>query len=188
MIIAVKKNGVASIGGDLYASASVLQKMPPNYVRNIEKVFTVGSSYLGTDENEAVMSALTHYFSQKKKTPTFANEQEIFLEFMDLHKALKDDYLLETSSKNDGPFEPLGFNTLIANAYGIFGAFSSHSVIEYSRFYAIGRGADYALGALEALYDSKKSSEELVQAALEVVSQFEIESGSPGKIYNVRLK
>ncbi len=188
MIVVVRKNEVASIGGDQYASASVLQKMPPNYVRNTEKVFRVGSSYLGVDENEAVMSALTHCFSQKKKNPAFSDEHRIFLEFMGLHRTLRDDYFLQAPSKNDGPFEPLGFNTLIANAHGIFGAFSSHAVIEYSRFYAIGRGADYALGALEALYELDKSSEELVQAALEVVSQFEIESGPPGKIYNVRIK
>jgi hypothetical protein len=37
MIVAVKKNGIVSIGGDKYASASVLQKMPLDYVRNTEK-------------------------------------------------------------------------------------------------------------------------------------------------------
>jgi ATP-dependent protease HslVU (ClpYQ) peptidase subunit len=148
----------------------------------------VGSSYLGTDENEAVIAVLNQYFSQKKKKIEFKNENEIFKEFLSLHRALKDVYFLQSPSKNDGPFEPLGFNTLIANAYGIFGAFSSHAVIEYSRFYAIGRGSDYALGALEAVYESNKSSEELIEIALEVVSQFEIESGPPGKIYSLRLK
>jgi ATP-dependent HslUV protease, peptidase subunit HslV len=95
---------------------------------------------------------------------------------MELHRTLRDDYFLQTPSKTDGPFEPIGFHTLIANQYGIFGAFSSHSVIEYSRFYVIGRGSDYALGALEALYEKEKSSENLVHAALEIVSQFEIET------------
>ena len=188
MIVVVKKNGIASIGGDNYASASVVQKMPPNYVRNTEKIFSVGSSFLGTDEDESVSAALRECFAKKTKKPTFKNEMEIFSEFMALHRTLREDYFLQLPSKNNGPFESLGFNTLIANAYGIFGAFSSHAVIEYSRFYAIGRGCDYALGALEAMYDKEKSSEDLVRMALEVAAQFEIEAGPPGKIHSVRLK
>ena len=156
MIVAVKKNGTVCIGGDKYASASVMQKMPSDYVRNTEKIFRVGNSLLGTDDNEAVSAALFQYFSGKKKKPTLKDEHEIFFEFMELHRALRNDYFLQVDSKTEGPFEPIGFHTLIANPYGIFGAFSSHAVIEYSRFYAIGRGSDYALGALEALYEKRK--------------------------------
>lgn len=188
MIVVVRKNGIASIGGDRYASASVLQKMPPDYVRNTEKIFVLGSSFLGTDEDESVSAALRECFAKKKKKPGFKNEAEIFSEFMSLHRILKDDYFLQLPTKNNGPFESLGFNTLIANAYGIFGSFSSHAVIAYSRFYAIGRGSDYAIGALEAMYDTEKSSEDLVRVALEIAAQFEIEAGPPGKIYTVRLK
>ena len=188
MIVVVKKNGTVSIGGDTYASASILQKMPPEYVRNTEKIFSVGSSFLGTDENEAVLAALQQYFASKTKKPTFRNDAGIFTEFVDIHRFLKDEYFLQSTSRNDGPFEPIGFNTLIANQYGIFGAFSHHAVIEYSRFYAIGRGSEYALGALEAVFEREKSSEDLVHIALEVSAQFEIESGPPGKIFTVRLK
>lgn len=188
MIVVVKKNGTVSIGGDKYASASVLQKIPPEYVRDTEKIFSVGSSFLGTDENEAVSAALQQCFARKTKKPAFRNEAEIFTEFMGLHRILKDEYFLQPQSRNDGPFELLGFNTLIANQHGIFGAFSSHAVIEYSRFYAIGRGSDYALGALEAMYEREKSAENLVRMALEVSAQFEIEAGPPGKIYSVGLK
>ena len=188
MIVAVKKNGFVSIGGDKYASASVLQKMPADYVRNTEKIFKIGSSFIGTDDNEAVSLAMQQCFSRKGKKPTFKNEQEIFSEFMLLHRMLRDDFFLQPPSKCDGPFEPIGFHSLIANQYGIFGAFSSHEVIEYSKFYAIGRGCDYALGALEALYEKENSSENLVRTALEIVSQFEIEAGPPGQIYSLRLK
>lgn len=188
MIVVVRKNGIASIGGDKYASASILQKMPSEYVRNTEKVFSVGSSLLGTDENEAVTAALQQCFARKTKKPVFKNEAEIFSEFMNVHRMLREEYFLWVPSKCDGPFEPIGFNTLIANQHGIFGAFSSHAVIQYSRFYAIGRGCDYALGALEAMYESKRSAEDLVRLALEVSGQFEIEAGPPGAIHNVRLK
>ena len=186
MIIAVRKNGVLSIGGDLFASASILQKMPQEYVRNSEKIFKIGASFLGTDDNEAVSCAMQLFFSKRK--PLFKNEAEIFTEFMALHRTLKEDYFLQAPSKSEGPFEPLGFHTLIANQYGLFGSFSSHDVIEYSRFYAIGRGCDYALGALEALYEKEKSSENLVRISLEIVAQFEIEAGPPGKIYSLQLK
>jgi ATP-dependent protease HslVU (ClpYQ) peptidase subunit len=55
---------------------------------------------------------------------------------------------------------------LIVNSQGIFGVYSSRSVQEYSQFYAIEEGADYALGILSAIYDQMDSAQKLVEKAL----------------------
>ena len=40
-------------------------------------------------------------------------------------------------------------------------------VTEFFKFYAIGVGRDYAIGAMHVLYEQNKSAEEIAQLALE---------------------
>jgi len=45
-------------------------------------------------------------------------------------------------------------DALIANAYGIFGMFEFREVHEFEKFWAIGSGKAYALGAMYAVYET----------------------------------
>ena len=40
-------------------------------------------------------------------------------------------------------------------------------VTEFQKFYAIGAGRDYAIGAMHVLYDQEKSAEEIARLAIE---------------------
>jgi ATP-dependent HslUV protease, peptidase subunit HslV len=183
MIVAVKKNGVTCIGGDVSVGASDIH---PEHLQGVEKILPVGDSYLGIEPTPNAYWALKRYFQEKKDPICFASVGEIFREFLFLHQALKNDYDFSLSSFRKEPFERLNFQTLLINRYGIFLISQFHCVFEYTKFYAIGEGSDYALGALEARYNQRGSAEDLVRIGLEVAANFMIKAGPPGKIYTVK--
>ncbi len=64
-------------------------------------------------------------------------------------------------------FESSGLTCLLANRHGIFGYFPNRSVIEYSRFFALGAGYEFALGAMYATYDDAGSAQNVVRTGLD---------------------
>ena len=52
---------------------------------------------------------------------------------------------------------------LIANAHGIYGVYSYREVFEFERFWAIGSGRSFALGAMYAGYDKLKTAREIAE-------------------------
>jgi len=156
-------------------------------IMNSEKIVHVGSSYLGAEADPALPLVLNHYFQKKKNKPTFSSAEEIFEELLVMQAELKEHYFLHPQPEENDSFEPLGFQMLIASPQGIFGTYSLRSVQEYCSFYAIGNGSDYALGALEALYERVDSAEDLVRTAITIASEFDTEVGKPGNVYSVKL-
>jgi len=55
---------------------------------------------------------------------------------------------------------------LIINKNGIFEIGSYREVNQYLRFWAIGSGSRYTLGAMEALYDKAIDAKELVESGV----------------------
>jgi ATP-dependent protease HslVU (ClpYQ) peptidase subunit len=101
---------------------------------------------------------------------------------------LKDKYFLKTKDEDDDPYEATHIDALICNHTGIFGIYSLREVTEYTRFWAIGSGSEYALGAMFALYDRLKSAEDIARAGVEAGSEFNTASALPLTLYTVDLK
>ena len=186
MIVVVKKNGIACIGGDTLITPE-LRKTSLEDVSNCEKILSVGKTFLGAEGDASLPLVLGSYFRKQKKLPSFKSREDIFDELLKVHTALKDEYFLNSEQEDDDSFESIGFQMLLANQHGIFGTYFLRSVQEYSRFYAIGEGSDYAMGALEALYDRLKTAEELVQAAIKIAAEFDVNVGVPGKTFTVKI-
>jgi ATP-dependent protease HslVU (ClpYQ) peptidase subunit len=68
---------------------------------------------------------------------------------------------------------------LIAHPAGIFGVYALREVYEYRRFWAIGSGAEYALGAMYALYDEADSAAAVARAGVAAGAEFDTGSGLP---------
>jgi ATP-dependent protease HslVU (ClpYQ) peptidase subunit len=88
----------------------------------------------------------------------------------------------------DDLFESSKMESLIVNSHGIFKTYELRSVQQFIYFAAIGSGAQYALGALYALYDRFDSAEEVAREALKAVVEFDDSSGLPGSFYTVKSK
>ena len=81
----------------------------------------------------------------------------IFETFRKLHPILKEQHFLNPKEEEDDPYESTQMTALIANEHGIFGVYSMREVFEYSRFWAVGSGREFALGAMHAEYAELRS-------------------------------
>src|SRR4029434_10727652 len=98
--------------------------------------------------------------------PKLTTRREIFECFRTLHPRLKEQYFLNPKEDDKDPYESSQMDLLIANRGGAFGLMSLRDVYEYSRFWAIGSGASYALGAMFAAYDLDLTADEIAEIGL----------------------
>ncbi len=61
-------------------------------------------------------------------------------------------------------------------------------VFEYTRFWAVGSGREYALGAMHARYPRLKSAAAIAAAGIDAGTTFDRNSGLPMTLYTVALK
>ena len=76
---------------------------------------------------------------------------------------------------------------MIANQYGIFGVFALREVCVYSKYWAIGAGAEIALGAMYACYDEQRDAETIARIAIEASAEFNTTTALPITSYTLPL-
>ena len=74
-------------------------------------------------------------------------------------------------------------HTLVASPHGIFGVHSLREVSEYNKFWAIGSGSEYALGAMFAVHDIYDTAEEIAAACVKAGAEFNNASSMPMTSY-----
>ena len=79
-------------------------------------------------------------------------------------------------------------DALIINRNGIFGLYSLREVDQYSRFWAVGSGADFALGAMLIAYDACDDAEAVARAGIEAGACFDCGSSLPMSSYSLELR
>lgn len=186
-ITVVRKNGYAAIAADTQATRS-WQKETAKYVVNHQKVISVSGSYIAFSGAASGELILPHYFSRLDSLPDLSNVDAIFAAWLPLHEHLKQTYFVIPNERDGESFESSRLDVLIANEHGIFSVESHRDVQELSRFYAEGSGADYALGAMYALYeDDSKSAEDIARIGVEAAAEFNIATGLPIISHSVKL-
>ena len=77
---------------------------------------------------------------------------------------------------------------MIANPSGIFAVYSMREVFEFDRFWAIGSGRDFALGAMYTTYPKAKSPAAVATAGILASAEFDTGTSEPITMHEVRLK
>jgi ATP-dependent protease HslVU (ClpYQ) peptidase subunit len=77
---------------------------------------------------------------------------------------------------------------LLANAGGIYGVYSYREVFSFDRFWAIGSGRAFALGAMYARWDQAKSGRELALVGAEAGCEFDKNSAGPILLHTIKAK
>jgi ATP-dependent protease HslVU (ClpYQ) peptidase subunit len=73
------------------------------------------------------------------------------------------------------------------NRSGIFGLYSLREVDQYTRFWAVGSGAEFALGAMHVAWDLLDDAEAIARAGVEAGACFDNASSLPMTSYSVEL-
>lgn len=186
-IVVVKKNGYAAIGADTLTTYGSINESA-HYIENHSKIIAMGASYIACVGHASIDLVLTDHFSRLKSKPRLNSPLDVFKMALRLHQSLKDDYFLNPHEDDDDEFESSQFSCLIASSSGIFGLHRLRSVSEYSKFYALGSGIRFALGAMHALYDKAESAEEIARAGLLAAAEFDDSTGLPMEVYTVKLR
>ena len=186
-VVVARKGGHVAIAGDTLVTFGDT-RLGHGYEQN-EKLFRVGESWVG-------MSGTTAHFPVLRRalnglTPDelkLGSRDEVFDTFLRLHPKLKDNFFLNTKEQDADPYESSQFTALIANPTGIYGVYSYREVFEFDRFWGIGTGRAFALGAMYAAYDKARSAREIAEIGVRAGCEFDKNSSAPVRVQVIKLK
>lgn len=184
--VVVRKNNVIAMAADSLVTFGDT-RLSQAYEAN-DKIVQVGDSYIslaGTTAHFPVMKKLLTDMGEECK---LSSREEVFETFTRVHQILKEKYFLNTKEEEDDPYESSQITTLIANPYGIFGVYSYREVFSFDRFWAIGSGKTFALGAMYAAYDKLDSAHAIAELGVQAGAEFDKSSSLPCKIISFPMK
>jgi ATP-dependent HslUV protease, peptidase subunit HslV len=186
-VVVARKGNTLAIASDSLVTFGET-RLPAGYEAN-EKLLGIGSSTVG------VVGSTAHIHVLRKALGTMAAEElkldsrdGLFETFSLLHPRLKDRYFLNTKEQDSDPYESSQFSIVVANASGIFGVESYREVFEFERFWAIGSGRRFALGAMHAAWARAKTAAEVAQAGVAAGCEFDTASSGPVRVKTYRAK
>ena len=100
----------------------------------------------------------------------------------------KRQFFLNTKEEESDPYESSQFTVLVANATGAYGVYSYREVFEFDRFWAIGSGRSFALGAMYAHFDRARTAREVAELGVRAGCEFDKNSAAPVRVHTIKLK
>ncbi len=185
-IVVAQKNGMVCLGADTMSSLGSLRQRS-HHVANHSKITMVGDTCIGLTGTSASLVVLNSYFSNPERPRDFSSTDAIFETLRHAHHYLKADYFMSTQPRNEEEYETTQFYGLAANPHGIFALYSYRSCQQFHRFWAAGSGRDFALGAMQVVYEQAESAEEIVRTGLLAATEFDGGTGAPYEIFKTEL-
>lgn len=176
--VAVRKGGETVIAADTQNNFG--HNRVPTGNHRTQKILTVGDTRVATS-GWGVYANILDDFLHRRRPPRLGSEREVFRFFQAFWKALREHYSLVNdqcqAEEERSPFGDLDASFLLVNGGGIFFVSSDTSVTVFEQYYAVGSGAEFALGALHALYDSDLDAETLARRACAAAMAFNLFCG-----------
>jgi ATP-dependent HslUV protease subunit HslV len=186
-VVVARKGGTLAIASDSLVTFGET-RLPPGYEAN-DKMFEMAGSWIGAVGTTAHMPVLRQALAALTPEERRLDSREgLFETFLLLHPKLKERFFLNTKEHDSDPYESSQFSIVIANAQGIFGVESYREVFEFDRFWAIGSGRRFALGAMHAVYDRARSAAEIAQAGVAAGAEFDTSSAGPVRMHTFKFK
>lgn len=185
-LVAVRKHDEIVIAADSLTTFGDL-KLAADFDTSPEKIVRYRDSYLGLC-GSAAHQLVFESLLRSRGDLDFGGRLEIFETISRLHPVLKDRHFLNPKEEEDDPYESTQITALIANAHGIFGVYSMREVFEFTRFWAAGTGRDFALGAMNALYDRLGTAEAIARAGVEAGAAFDRNTSLPMTLHAIGVR
>jgi ATP-dependent HslUV protease subunit HslV len=196
-IVAAVKNGVACIAADSLTSFGDT-KQSAEFVVNSDKILLLSNSSTNADSNNltymGIVGSAAHHLVMQNLVLDHADKidlsdrMSIFITLKTIHPILKEEYFLNSKEEDEDSYESSRVDALIMNENGIFGLYSLREVEQYSRFWAVGSGSEFALGAMQTAYEIYDTAEQIAQAGVFAGATFDNASSLPMTSYTLKLK
>lgn len=178
-VVVVRKGKSIAIASDALVTFGET-RLPGSYEAN-EKIIRVGNSYIGMAGSTAHFEVLRRVLSSLER-PQFGSRHDVFDTFLKAHAVLKEKFFLNPKEEEDDPYESSQITALIANPTGIYGVYSYREVFSFERFWAIGSGRSFALGAMFAAYNTTKTARAIAEIGVRAGIEFDKSSGGPIRV------
>ena len=185
-IVVVRKGATACIACDTLANIGSL-KQKAHYCSAPGKIFGFRDAFIGTVGYAVHNTVLQSYFARYAEHIKLGTPADIFETWREMHKILREEYHMNPRRESDDAYETTRMTALIANPHGIFGITPARDVESYPRFWAVGSGAPFALGALFTLYERDHDVEEIARAGVAAGAEFDEGSELPIVAHRVKL-
>jgi ATP-dependent protease HslVU (ClpYQ) peptidase subunit len=186
-VVVARKGGTLAIASDSLITFGDM-RLPPGYEANT-KLFNLRGHWIGAVGSTAHIPVLQQALAAlPKEQLKLGSRTEIFETFRGLHPQLKERFFLNTKEHDSDPYESSQISILVANSHGIFGVESYREVFEFERFWAIGSGRRYAIGAMFATWPRAKSAREVADAGASAGCEFDTSSAAPVRLHTLKLK
>ena len=184
-IVVVRKGDAAVIAADALTTFGTT-RLAPAYDRHPQKITSYADSFIGVAGSAAHQLVLENLLA---RTPglDFHGRAAIYESFRKLHPVLKEEAFLNPKEEEDDPYESSQMTVMIANPSGVFAVYSMREVFEFDRFWAIGSGRDFALGAMFSIYAKTKGAAAIAQAGIAAGAEFDTGTSEPVTLHEVRL-
>ena len=184
-IVVVRKGGTAVIAADSLTTFGTT-RLAPAYDRSPEKITRHGDSFIGVAGSAAHQLVLENLL-ERHPDLELHGRAAIYETFRKLHPVLKDEMFLNPKEEDDDPYESSQMTLMIVNPSGCYAVYSMREVFEFDRFWAIGSGRDFALGAMFAIYDKTKTAKAIAEAGILAGVEFDTGSSLPMTTHQVKL-
>ena len=184
-IVLVRKGDSAVIAADSLTTFGTT-RLAPAYDRSPQKIVKYRDSFIGVAGSAAHQLVLENLL-ERNANLDFAGRPAIYETFRKLHPMLKDEAFLNPKEEDDDPYESSQMTVMIANPAGIFAVYSMREVFEFDRFWAIGSGRDFALGAMYTVYAKGKSAGAIAETGVQAGAEFDTGTSLPFALHEVRL-
>lgn len=184
--VVVKKNNEIAIASDSLVTFGDT-RLSNAYEAN-EKIFRVGESYVTLAGTAAHFPVMRKLLTEMGDECRLGSRDEVFETYSKVHNILKEKYYLNTKEDEDDPYESSQLTSLIANRHGIFGVYSYREVFCFDRFWGIGSGRNFALGAMYAVYERTESAREIAEIGVKAGAEFDKSTGGPFRIFGFSLE
>ena len=186
-VVIVRKNGMVALAADTLVTFGDT-RLAHGYEAN-DKLFKVGDSWIGMAGTTAHFPVLRRALAALPADELkLHSRDQVFDTFLKIHPKLKENFFLNTKEEDADPYESSQLTALIANPAGIFGVYSYREVFEFDRFWAIGTGRAFALGAMYAALDKVKTARELADIGVRAGCEFDKNSSGPVNAHTMKLK
>jgi ATP-dependent protease HslVU (ClpYQ) peptidase subunit len=184
-IVVVRKGNQAAIAADSLTTFGTT-RLAPAYDRSPHKIIRYRDSFVGVAGSAAHQLVLENLLG---KNPDLAlhGKESIYESFRRLHPLLKDEAFLNPKEEEDDPYESSQMTVMIANPSGIFAVYSMREVFEFDRYWAIGSGRDFALGAMYVAYARAKDVAQVAKIGIAAGAEYDTGTALPMSLHKVTL-
>ena len=186
-IVVARKGNTACIAADTLTTFGEI-RLGASLDVNHCKIQRFGRTRMGIVGSAAHSLVAERAFNDPDVGADFSTRDTTFDTLIRLHPVLKERFFLNPKDDDEDPYETSQIDAVFINANGIFALYALREVYEYTRYWAVGSGASYALGAMHAVYDKARSARDIARAGAEAGSAFDTSSSGPVDLQSVTLK